>query len=169
MLSLPCASSLSCARARALSLFLYVFFSLFLSAFSYVRAFSLSVSPPLLPFSPSCPLFRPLSGSSSPSNSLERNTVCSIYLLFSFPSTCSCVVVDGSCTTLVNPDTGDAKAFVLDYSFDSSDPSDRSVFHACVVVCGHVMWHDQWVCVCASIPFEICVCYHSFTLRTHAT
>ena len=86
----------------------------------------------------------------------------------------SCVVVDGSCTTLVNPDTGDAlsfllytlclcmhacmyapackrtcgyvyglhqtrwylhtfmhthtgdaKAFVLDYSFDSSDSSDR--------------------------------------------
>jgi len=42
----------------------------------------------------------------------------------------SCVVVDGSCTTLVNPDTGDAKAFVLDYSFDSSDPSDRSGWQA---------------------------------------
>ena len=39
----------------------------------------------------------------------------------------SCIVVDGSCTTVVNPDTGDAKAFVLDYSFDSSDPSDRSI------------------------------------------
>ena len=39
----------------------------------------------------------------------------------------SCIVVDGSCTTLVNPDTGDAKAFVLDYSFDSSDPSDRQI------------------------------------------
>lgn len=42
----------------------------------------------------------------------------------------SCIVVDGSCTTLVNPDTGDAKAFVLDYSFDSSDPSDRSGWQA---------------------------------------
>jgi hypothetical protein len=42
----------------------------------------------------------------------------------------SCVVVDGSCTTIVNPETGDAKAFVLDYSFDSSDPTDRSGWHA---------------------------------------
>lgn len=33
----------------------------------------------------------------------------------------SCIVVDGSCTTLVNPETGDAKAFVLDYSYDSMD------------------------------------------------
>ena len=41
-----------------------------------------------------------------------------------------CVVVDGNCTTIVNPDTGDAKAFVLDYSFDSSDPTDRSGWQA---------------------------------------
>jgi len=33
----------------------------------------------------------------------------------------TCIVVDGNCTTIVNPETGDAKAFVLDYSYDSSD------------------------------------------------
>ncbi|KAJ1477331.1 P-loop containing nucleoside triphosphate hydrolase protein [Baffinella frigidus] len=35
----------------------------------------------------------------------------------------TCIVVDGNCTTIVNPDTGDAKAFVLDFSYDSSDAS----------------------------------------------
>eukprot|EP00286_Rhodomonas_abbreviata_P005259 CAMPEP_0181330020 /NCGR_PEP_ID=MMETSP1101-20121128/23655_1 /TAXON_ID=46948 /ORGANISM="Rhodomonas abbreviata, Strain Caron Lab Isolate" /LENGTH=373 /DNA_ID=CAMNT_0023439205 /DNA_START=243 /DNA_END=1361 /DNA_ORIENTATION=+ len=35
----------------------------------------------------------------------------------------SCIVVDDNCTTLVNPETGDAKAFVLDYSYDSTDAS----------------------------------------------
>eukprot|EP00283_Hemiselmis_rufescens_P024033 CAMPEP_0173446804 /NCGR_PEP_ID=MMETSP1357-20121228/37360_1 /TAXON_ID=77926 /ORGANISM="Hemiselmis rufescens, Strain PCC563" /LENGTH=263 /DNA_ID=CAMNT_0014413137 /DNA_START=159 /DNA_END=947 /DNA_ORIENTATION=- len=42
----------------------------------------------------------------------------------------SCVVVDGGCTTIVNPETGDAKAFVLDYSFDSSEPSDKTGSYA---------------------------------------
>ena len=38
----------------------------------------------------------------------------------------SCVVIDGACTTLVNPESGNARAFVLDYSYDSSEPSDAS-------------------------------------------
>eukprot|EP00282_Hemiselmis_andersenii_P043519 CAMPEP_0172061964 /NCGR_PEP_ID=MMETSP1043-20130122/8778_1 /TAXON_ID=464988 /ORGANISM="Hemiselmis andersenii, Strain CCMP441" /LENGTH=233 /DNA_ID=CAMNT_0012721831 /DNA_START=223 /DNA_END=920 /DNA_ORIENTATION=+ len=42
----------------------------------------------------------------------------------------SCVVVDGGCTTIVNPETGDAKAFVLDYSFDSSEPGDKTGSYA---------------------------------------
>ena len=36
----------------------------------------------------------------------------------------SCVVIDGACTTLVNPESGNARAFVLDYSYDSSEPDD---------------------------------------------
>jgi hypothetical protein len=38
----------------------------------------------------------------------------------------SCVVIDGACTTLVNPESGNARAFVLDYSYDSSEPDDMS-------------------------------------------
>jgi hypothetical protein len=61
------------------------------------------------------------------SNSMFSTWHFTSYLSIASFFSISCIVVDGSCTTLVNPDTGDAKAFVLDYSFDSSDPSDRRI------------------------------------------
>jgi hypothetical protein len=34
----------------------------------------------------------------------------------------SCTIIQHSTTSIFNPETGDVKAFVLDYAFDSSTP-----------------------------------------------